>query len=58
MNKVLYYVIKYIYYENLLAISRQGKSYPTLNEKDLLYLKFDKNIINRLLENETKYLHR
>lgn len=56
MNKVLYYVIKYIYYENLLAISRQGKSYPTLNEKDLLYLKFDKNIINRLLENETKIL--
>jgi len=56
MNKVLYYVIKYIYYEDLLAISRQGKSYPTLNEKDLLYLKFDKNIINRLLENETKIL--
>lgn len=56
MNKVLYYVIKYIYYENLLAISRQGKSYPTLNEKDLLYLKFDKNIINRLLENETRIL--
>jgi len=56
MNKVLYYVIKYIYYEDLLAISRQGKSYPTLNKKDLLYLKFDKNIINRLLENETKIL--
>jgi len=56
MNKVLYYVIKYIYYENLLAILRQGKSYPTLNEKDLLYLKFDKNIINRLLENETRIL--
>lgn len=56
MNKVLYYVIEYIYYENLLPISRQGKSYPTLNEKDLLYLKFDKNIINRLLENETKIL--
>jgi len=56
MNKVLYYVIKYLYYEDLLAILRQGKSYPTLNEKDLLYLKFDKNIINRLLENETKIL--
>jgi len=56
MNKVLYYVIKYIYYEDLLAISRQGKSYPTLNKKDLLYLKFDKNIINRLLENETRIL--
>jgi len=56
MNKVLYYVIKYIYYENLLAILRQGKSYPTLNEKDLLYLKFDNNIINRLLENETRIL--
>ena len=31
-----------------MAIARQGKGYPTINEKDLKTLKFQKNIINKL----------
>jgi len=47
INKILYYSFRTIFYQNLIAISRQGKGYPTLKEDDLLYLKFDKKIIDR-----------
>ena len=48
LNKILYYSFRTIFYENLIAISRQGKGYPTLKEDDFLYLKFDKKIIDKL----------
>jgi len=48
-NKILYYSLRTIFYDNLIAISRQGKGYPTLKIDDLLYLKFDKRIINKLI---------
>ena len=31
-----------------MAVTRQGKGYPTINEKDLNTLKFDEDIINKL----------
>lgn len=48
LNKILYYSLRTIFYQNLIAISRQGKGYPTLKEDDFLYLKFDKKIIDKL----------
>jgi len=47
LNKILYYSLRTIFYQNLIAISRQGKGYPTLKEDDFLYLKFDKKIIDK-----------
>ncbi|MDR3294875.1 MAG: hypothetical protein LBT26_03450 [Clostridiales Family XIII bacterium] len=48
MPAVLYYCLRGIFHQNLIAISRQGKGYPTLNANDLLLLKFDKKIIDAL----------
>jgi type I restriction enzyme, S subunit len=52
LNKILYYSFRTIFYENLIAISRQGKGYPTLKENDFSYLKFDKKIIDKLSEKQ------
>lgn len=49
LNKILYYSLRSIFYNNLIAISRQGKGYPTIKEDDMLCLKFDKNIIDTLI---------
>jgi len=54
LNKILYYSFRSIFYNNLIAISRQGKGYPTLKEDDMLYLKFDKNIIDTFLNKEVE----
>jgi len=48
LNKILYYSLRSIFYKNLMAVAREGKGYPTLKEDDLYYLKFDKNIIEKL----------
>ncbi|MFA5871380.1 MAG: restriction endonuclease subunit S [Parcubacteria group bacterium] len=54
LNKIFYYAFRTIFYNDLMAISRQGKGYPTLKEDDLFYLKFSKAAIDKLekLENE------
>ncbi len=54
LNKILYYSFRTIFYENLIAISRQGKGYPTLKEDDFYYLKFNKKIIDKLSEKQDK----
>ncbi len=54
LNKILYYSFRTIFYENLIAISRQGKGYPTLKEDDFLYLKFDKKIVDKLFEKQNQ----
>lgn len=56
LNKILYYSFKTIFYNNLIAIARQGKGYPTLNEKDFLNLKFNKKIIDTLINKEKSIL--
>jgi type I restriction enzyme, S subunit len=52
LNKIFYYSFRTIFYENLIAISRQGKGYPTLKEEDFYYLKFDKKLVNKLFRKE------
>ena len=52
MPIILYYCFKTIFYNDLMAIARQGKGYPTINEKDLKTLKFNRDIINKLRSNE------
>ena len=52
LNKILYYSLRTVFYNNLIAISRQGKGYPTLKEDDFLYLKFDKNIIDKFIKKQ------
>jgi len=52
LNKILYYSFRTIFYDNLIAISRQGKGYPTLKEDDFLYLKFDRFIIDKFLKKQ------
>lgn len=51
---VFYYSLRTIFYDNLISISRQGKGYPTLNEDDFLNLKFDKAIIDKLIEKQNE----
>jgi restriction endonuclease S subunit len=51
LNKILFYALRTIFYNNLIAISRQGKGYPTLKEDDFQYLKFEKSLINKLSQN-------
>lgn len=54
LNKILYYSLRSIFFGNLIAISRQGKGYPTLKEDDFSYLKFDKKIVDKLLLKQNK----
>lgn len=50
--RILFYMLKgyFIHYVN--SISRQGKGYPTLSEKDLNLMKFSKTKIDRVISNE------
>ena len=52
LNKILYYSFRNVFYNNLIAISRQGKGYPTLKENDFQYLKFYKEIIDNFQNNQ------
>lgn len=52
MPEILYYCFRSSFYDSLIAISRQGKGYPTLNENDLKLLKFDKIMIDLLFKNQ------
>ncbi len=54
LNKILYYALRTVFFENLIAISRQGKGYPTLKEDDFYSLKFDKKIIDKLSKKESE----
>lgn len=56
LGKILYYSFRTIFYENLIAISRQGKGYPTLKEGDLVYLKFDKKTIDLFLKTQDQII--
>lgn len=48
LNEILYHTLREIFFENLIAISRQGKGYPTLKSNDLKGMKFDREIIDNL----------
>lgn len=51
MPELLYYCLRSIFYEDLMAITRQGKGYPTINEKDLVSLKLNSSVIDKLRSN-------
>ena len=52
--KVFFYALKNIFNNSLNSLSRQGKGYPTLNEKDLCYMKFDKGAVDILISKSEK----
>ncbi len=54
LSSILYYCFRTVFYNDLMAIARQGKGYPTINEKDLKTLKFKKRIIDDLELREEK----
>jgi len=54
LNKILYYSFRNVFYNNLIAISRQGKGYPTLKENDFQYIKFNKEIIDNFQNNQNQ----
>ena len=49
---IMYYCLRKQFYSELMSISRQGKGYPTINENDLVYLKFKKPIIDALCKQQ------
>ena len=49
--KILYYCLRNVFIDDINAISRQGKGYPTISESDLLTLKFEQKVIDALLCN-------
>ena len=51
MPEIMYYCLRSVFFQNIVAVSRMGKGYPTISEKDLFYLKFDKKSIDKLYEN-------
>jgi hypothetical protein len=48
-GKIMYFALRTLFFDKLMAISRQGKGYPTLNENDLVTMRFDRNTIDNLL---------
>lgn len=50
--EILYHCLRTIFYENLIAVSRQGKGYPTINETDIKEVRFNKTIIDQLIDNK------
>ncbi|MFA5831284.1 MAG: hypothetical protein WC878_05640 [Candidatus Paceibacterota bacterium] len=54
LHKIFYYCFRTIFYDDLMAISRQGKGYPTLKEDDLLNMRLNKKTIDKLEEKESE----
>jgi len=48
--KLLYYLFKTLFLNKLVAISRQGMSYPSLNEKDFRYILIERNLLEKILK--------
>ena len=55
-SKIFYFAIRTIFYEQINAVSRQGKGYPTLKEEDLKTIKFSKQIIDVFINKENEIL--
>lgn len=51
---ILYYTLREIFFENLIVVSRQGKGYPTIKAEDLKYIKFEKGIIEKLINKQKR----
>ncbi|MBQ5153293.1 restriction endonuclease subunit S domain-containing protein [Macrococcoides caseolyticum] len=57
LKKILYYALRSVFFQDILSLSRIGKGYPTLNEKDIMGLKFSKSLIDTL-ESQEKHLNK
>jgi type I restriction enzyme S subunit len=55
-SEIFYFAIRTIFYNQLNAVSRQGKGYPTLKEDDLKTIKFSKHIIDSFINKEKEIL--
>lgn len=55
-SEIFYFAIRTIFYEQLNAVSRQGKGYPTLKEDDIKSIKFSKHIIDTFNKKEKEIL--
>ncbi|MDI2586600.1 restriction endonuclease subunit S [Psychrobacillus sp. NEAU-3TGS] len=55
-SKVLYYLLRTILSSKINAVSRQGKGYPTLKESDLKNIRFSKDLLDHILDNEETIL--
>ncbi len=55
-SEIFYFAIRTIFYNQINAVSRQGKGYPTLKEDDLKYIKFSKHIIDTFIKKENEIL--
>lgn len=51
-STIFYLALRSIFHNQLNAVSRQGKGYPTLKEEDLKSIKFSKHIIDRFVKKE------
>ncbi len=49
---IMYYCLRSRFFNAIMSISRQGKGYPTINEKDIVELKFNKFIIDTLCKHQ------
>ncbi|MDQ6952057.1 MAG: hypothetical protein Q9M15_00825 [Mariprofundaceae bacterium] len=58
LNKLLFYSLRTVFYNNLMSIARQGKGYPTLKVNDLFCIKLDSNIINMFEDKEQSLLNK
>ena len=52
--EILYYCFRSAFHTDLMAISRQGKGYPTISESDLRELRFSRKAIDALEQNSDK----
>ena len=52
--EIFYFAIRTIFYNQINAVSRQGKGYPTLKEDDLKTIRFSKHIIDSFIKNEAE----
>jgi type I restriction enzyme S subunit len=55
-SEIFYFAIRTIFFEQLNAVSRQGKGYPTLKEDDIKSIKFSKHIIDTFIKKENEIL--
>jgi type I restriction enzyme S subunit len=51
-STIFYHSLRSIFFKNLNAVSRQGKGYPTLKEDDLKTIRFPKNVIDAIINNQ------
>jgi type I restriction enzyme, S subunit len=54
--KVLYYALRTAFFNELISVSRRGKGYPTIKYQDLQSMRFDRRVMDYLLENEIEIL--